>query len=286
MWSGGKDGAFAVARARERGLDVVSLLNIYDAPSDRVRFHATRAEVIAAQAAATGIPLRQVATSWEGFEDAFRAALGQLKADGFAGVIFGDIHLADVRAWYEDRVRAAGLEHVEPVWGEAPSALLRQIVGSGLRAVVTCVELAKLDESWLGRVIDEPFVDAIARTNVDPCGENGEYHSFAFAGPLFRRPFLWSAGERRVDGGFAQIDVIDLAAEIARETVAAWPDLATGTRTARPKSWGALAAHGVTALRSRLERKPTDAERRAIWDALWRAARESRGAGEQPDGDR
>jgi hypothetical protein len=84
-----------------------------------------------------------------------------------------------------------------------------------------------------------------------------------------------------VEGGFAQIDVVDLAAELARETVAAWPDLALGTRTARPKAWGALAAKGVSALRERLERKPTDAERRAIWDALWCAA-----TGKAPDRDR
>lgn len=286
MWSGGKDGAFAAWRARERGLDVALLLNIYDAPSARVRFHATRAEVIAAQAAATGMPLRQVATTWDGFDGAFRGALAGLKAEGFAGVIFGDIHLADVRGWYEDRVRAAGLEHVEPIWGEPPGALLGQIVASGVGAVITCVELANLDETWLGRVIDDSFIDAIARTGVDPCGENGEYHSFAFAGPLFQRPFLWAAGERRVEGGFAQIDVVDLAAEVARDTVAARPDLAVGTRTARPKAWGALAAHGVSALRQRLGRKPTDAERRAIWDALWRAAGSARDSRKESDRDR
>ena len=109
MWSGGKDSAFAVTRARQRGLDVALLLNFYDAESSRVRFHATRADVIAAQAIAIGIALRQVATSWEAFEPAFRASLDQLREEGFAGVIFGDIHLADVRAWYEERVRAAGL---------------------------------------------------------------------------------------------------------------------------------------------------------------------------------
>src|SRR6184192_3497527 len=181
MWSGGKDGAFAVWRGRERGLDVRLLLNFYDAPSRRVRFHATRAEVIAAQAAATSIPLRQIATTWEGFEGAFRGALANLKAEGFDGVIFGDIHLADVRAWYEERVRARGLDHVEPIWGEKPAELVAEFVSSGLRAVVTCVETAKLDESWLGRVIDEAFVRDIAEEAVDPAGENGEYHSFAFS---------------------------------------------------------------------------------------------------------
>src|SRR5437773_12466332 len=95
MWSGGKDGAFAVWRGRERGLDVRLLLNFYDAPSRRVRFHATRAEVIAAQAAATRIPLRQIATTWEDFEGASRGAPANLQAGGFHGVLCGDSHLAD-----------------------------------------------------------------------------------------------------------------------------------------------------------------------------------------------
>src|SRR5436309_3612886 len=167
MWSGGKDGAFAVWRGRERSLDVRLLLNFYDAPSRRVRFHATRAEVIAAQAAATGIPLRQIATTWEDFEGAFRGALANLKAEGFDGVIFGDIHLADVRAWYEERVRAAGLDHVEPIWGEPPAALLAEFVASGSRAVITCCELPKLDASWLGRISDERCVAGIGATCIE-----------------------------------------------------------------------------------------------------------------------
>src|SRR6185369_4232252 len=100
MWSGGKDSALALTRARAQGLEVGALLNFIDGASRRVRFHATRAELIAAQAAAAGIALRQHATSWEEFDRSFRGALQQLVADGFAGLIFGDIHLVDVRAWY------------------------------------------------------------------------------------------------------------------------------------------------------------------------------------------
>jgi diphthamide synthase (EF-2-diphthine--ammonia ligase) len=136
-----------------------------------------------------------------------RLELASLRAEGFTGVVFGDIHLADVRAWYEDRVTAAGLEHVEPIWGQPPQLLLDEFIASGGRAVITCVELAKLDEAWLGRVIDERFASAIANTAADPCGENGEYHSFAFAGPVFKKPLAWIAGERRLDSGFAQLDL-------------------------------------------------------------------------------
>ena len=142
-----------------------------------------------------------------------QAQLLSLRDDGFKGVIFGDIHLADVRAWYEERVTAAGLQHVEPLWGEPPERLLAEFVSSGGRAVVTCVELAMLDESWLGRVIDDRFASQIGSTGVDPCGENGEYHSFAFAGPVFSKPVSWTIGERRLDSGFAQLDLIGTSAQ-------------------------------------------------------------------------
>src|SRR6184192_3148370 len=207
MWSGGKDSALALIRARARGLNVTRLVNFFDPATDRVRFHATRSDVIKAQADAIGIEIRQLGIPWDRYEPAFRELLASLKAEGFAGVAFGDIHLADVRAWYEDRVRAAGLAHVEPIWGEPPAALLAEFVASGSRAVLTCVEKIKLGEAWLGRVIDERFVAEIGATGIDPAGENGEYHSFAFAGPLFRAPLRWRAGARRDDERFAQLDI-------------------------------------------------------------------------------
>ena len=207
MWSGGKDSALALMRARSRGLDVARLLNIYDPATDRVRFHATRRELIQAQADAIGLPVAQFGVAWEGYEPAFRALLAGLKAEGFTGVVFGDIHLADVRAWYENRVRDAGLEHVEPIWGDPPAQLVAEFVASGSRAVITCVDLPKLDASWLGRIVDERFLQDIGRLAVDPAGENGEYHSFTFAGPLFNAPVPWRPGARRDEGDFAQLDL-------------------------------------------------------------------------------
>ncbi len=208
MWSGGKDSTLALDRARKSCVEVARLISFYDAATGRVRFHATRVEMLEAQAAAIGIGLHAIATTWPEMEGALRRELASLRDEGFAGVVFGDIHLADVRAWYEDRVTAAGLEHVEPIWGEPPPALLDEFIASGGRAVLTCVDLARLDESWLGRVIDERFAGEIATAGVDACGENGEYHSFAFAGPVFTEPVSWTAGERREEGGFAQLDLV------------------------------------------------------------------------------
>ena len=207
MWSGGKDSALALLRARASGRHVTRLVNFFDPATERVRFHATRRELIEAQADAIGLEVLQIGVPWEGYEAAFQGMLADLRDEGFAGIAFGDIHLADVRAWFEERVRAAGLEHVEPIWGEPPAALLDEFVASGSRAVITCVETSKLDESWLGRVIDESFAQDIARLPIDPAGENGEYHSFTFAGPLFHEPLRYRTGERRSDGKFAQLDL-------------------------------------------------------------------------------
>jgi uncharacterized protein (TIGR00290 family) len=208
MWSGGKDSALALHRARAQGLPVTRLLNFYDAPTNRVRFHATRIELLRAQAEAAGVSLTAVGTTWPEMEARLGEELRRLRDEGFSGVVLGDIHLADVRAWYEERVTAAGLEHVEPLWAEPPSALLREFVESGGRAVVTCVELARLDQTWLGRLVDQRFLVDIERAGVDACGENGEFHTFAFAGPVFRGPVGWGPGDRHSEGGFLQLDLL------------------------------------------------------------------------------
>jgi diphthine-ammonia ligase len=119
MWSGGKDSAMALDRARRAGLDVQTLLTFYDSASGRIRFHATPIELIREQAAATRVPrLVAVGTAWPEMESALRRELERLRTAGCTGVVLGDIHLADVRAWYEERVTSAGLEHVEPLWGD------------------------------------------------------------------------------------------------------------------------------------------------------------------------
>lgn len=208
MWSGGKDSALALQRAKAAGLDVKLLVNFFDAASRRVRFHATRIDLLEAQAAALGIELRAIGTSWPGMDARLTQELGDLKSGGFKGVIFGDIHLADVRAWYEERVIAAGLEHLEPLWGAASRDLLAEFVQSGGRAVVTCVDQTRLDRSWLGRIIDHRFASEIATTGVDECGENGEFHSFAFSGPTFAKAVSWKLGDERSEGSFIQTDVL------------------------------------------------------------------------------
>lgn len=209
MWSGGKDSALALHRARQAGLEVAELLTFYDVHTRRVRFHATRESVMQEQAMATGIDTwHGLATSWPEMEARFRTELAAMRKRRLRGVVFGDIHLHEVRSWYEQRVQAAGLEHVEPLWGERPGQLLNEFVEMGGRAVVTCIDLATLDQSWLGRSVDRRFVEEVAALGIDPCGENGEFHTFAFDGPMFLRPLRWNRGDTRTDAGFSQLDVI------------------------------------------------------------------------------
>jgi uncharacterized protein (TIGR00290 family) len=205
MWSGGKDIALAVVRARAAGLIVDRFLSFYDPATGRLRFHETPVALLATQAEAAEAELDARAASWSELGTAFRGALAELRAAGYAGLVFGDIHLADVRAWYEDQVREAGLEQVEPIWGEAPIELVDEYVSRGGLAVVTCVDATRLGRDWLGRVTDAAFIRDIAYEPVDAAGENGEYHTFAFGGPPFTSPVLWSVGSRADDGRFDRL---------------------------------------------------------------------------------
>ena len=190
-WSGGKDSMLALDRAVRAGLRVGYLFNIFDGASGRIRFHGVRSELIAAQAEALGLELIQRAAGAAGaddFEDVFLSIVAELTELGVRGALFGNIHLADVRAWYEERTTDVGLEHLEPLWGDPPEELIREFVARGYRGVVVSVDLSRSEEEWVGREIDEEFIsEVVAAPAVDACGEHGEFHSFVYDGPLFRR---------------------------------------------------------------------------------------------------
>jgi uncharacterized protein (TIGR00290 family) len=208
MWSGGKDSSLALWRARQAGLAANRIINFYDMASQRVRFHAFRKEIVVAQADAMGVALTQIGTDAAGYADTFRKMLKDLRKDGFKGVVFGNIHLRDVYEFCAAGSAAAGLEHVEPLWGHAPAELLADFVRSGFTAVVTCCQLEKLGIDWLGREVNQKFLEEIKQVSgVDPCGENGEYHTCVTGGPIFRRALIFCKGETRLSAGFAQVDV-------------------------------------------------------------------------------
>jgi diphthine-ammonia ligase len=185
-FSGGKDSMLALDRAAKQGLDVAYLFNIYEGSSGRVRFHGIRAPLISAQAASLGIPLIHDCTHPDDYETVFLRVLDLLKTMGVGGIIFGNIHLADIRAWYEERTLARGFEHVEPLWEERGEVLAQEVIARGYVPRIVSVDLARAPREWLGRRFDQSLLSEItAHPDLDPAGERGEYHTFVESGPLF-----------------------------------------------------------------------------------------------------
>jgi uncharacterized protein (TIGR00290 family) len=197
-WSGGKDSAMALwVVQREKQLDVRGLLTTISLPYERISMHGVRRELLEAQAAETGLPLFTAEVS-EKTNDAYETAMlevfAKLKSEGVTHVVFGDIFLEDLRAYREQLLAKAGLTGVFPLWKENTAALARRFIASGFRTITCCVNDALLIESWCGKEFDEKFLSELPGT-VDPCGENGEFHTFCFSGPVFKNDVAFSKGE-------------------------------------------------------------------------------------------
>ncbi|HEX9727724.1 MAG TPA: hypothetical protein VGA37_04410 [Gemmatimonadales bacterium] len=212
MSSGGKDCTLALDRARRQGYDVRYLANIYEGLTGRIRFHGLRRELIETQAWATGLEPILDHTHPEDFEPVFQRLLQGLKARGCAGVLFGNIHLADVRAWYEERVIASGLAHIELVWGEPSMELVHEVVERGYHGLVVSVDLSQAAAPFLGRELDADLLTDIGITeDLDPCGERGEFHTFIYDGPEFRHPVPFERGQIVDKEGHRFVDLVPVA---------------------------------------------------------------------------
>lgn len=210
-WSNGKDAAWALHVMRQRDeYEIAGLLTTMNETFDRAAMHSTRREVLEAQAEATGLPLRTVPLPWpcsnEQYEAAMREACAQAVAEGIEVIAFGDLFLEDVRAYREEKLKGTGLEPVFPLWGLPTVALAREMLASGLRARIVCVDPAKLPREFAGRDWDEPVLDAMPE-GCDPCAERGEFHTVAYAGPMFRQPIALVNGEVLERDGFVFADV-------------------------------------------------------------------------------
>lgn len=194
-WSGGKDATLALDRAVRQGLDVRYLFTIHEGTTGFVRFHGVRRELIARQAAALGLELVEGRTHPADFEAELLRILDALRVRGVEAILFGNLHLADVRAWYEERTTARGFRHLEPLWGTPPADAAAELVARGYRARIVSVNLELGRPEWLGRVLDAALLEELRRTEgVDPAGERGEYHTFTYDGPLFRHAVACEAG--------------------------------------------------------------------------------------------
>ena len=198
-WSGGKDSALALYKVRQAGhYDVQTLLTTVSTPCQRISMHGVRTALLERQAAALGLPCLQLLLpempSMATYEQLMGDTLRELQAAGATASIFGDIFLADLRQYREAKLAEVGLEAVFPLWGRPTGELIREFIGLGFRTITTCVNEQYLDRSFVGRVIDEDFLRDLP-AGVDPCGENGEFHTFVFDGPLFSQPIAFEKGE-------------------------------------------------------------------------------------------
>jgi uncharacterized protein (TIGR00290 family) len=210
-WSSGKDSAWSLHVLRQRGeYEVVGLLTTFNQEADRVAMHAVRRELVERQAVATGLPLWQVPLPWpctnKQYESLMAQTCAKAVAEGLYGIAFGDLFLEDVRAYREKRLQDTGLIPIFPVWGLPTQALAREMIASGVRAKLTCVDTAKIDRAFAGREFDEALLAALPE-NADPCGERGEFHSFVYAGPMFDTVLPVSVGSTVVRDGFVFTDL-------------------------------------------------------------------------------
>jgi uncharacterized protein (TIGR00290 family) len=200
-----------------RGQDVQidGLLTTFNGAFDRVAMHAVRRKLVESQANATGLPLRAVDLPWPcsnaDYESLMAAACRRAVDDGVDTIIFGDLFLQDIREYRERMLLGSGLTPLFPLWQIPTPDLAREMIRKGLRARITCVDKKVLDVSFAGREFDAALLSDLP-PGVDPCGENGEFHSFAYDGPMFRHPIPVAAGELRDADGFVFADLLPGAA--------------------------------------------------------------------------
>ena len=213
-WSSGKDSAFALLEAKRSGtVDVVGILTTITETYDRVAMHGVRNSLLDRQVAALGLPCIKIpipnACSNEIYDARMAAAVGQIQSKGVEHIVFGDLFLEDIRAYREERLAKAGMHGVFPLWKRDTRALANEMIATGLVAHLVCVDPTKVDPHFAGRQFDRALLGELPE-EVDPCGENGEFHTVVSAGPMFNAAIPVEVGEVVERDGFVFADVIDV----------------------------------------------------------------------------
>ena len=210
-WSGGKDSSLALWVMREElGVEPAALLTTVTEDFDRVSMHGVRRELVRAQAEAVGLPLVEIgipaACVNEVYEQRMAAALAAPPLAEAQAIAFADLYLEEIRAYREERLTGAGREALFPLWGRDTAALARTFIEAGFEATLVCVDPSQIDPSFAGRAFDEQLLVDLP-PGADPCGENGEFHTFVHAGPIFEAPIAVDVGETVVRDGFVFTDL-------------------------------------------------------------------------------
>ncbi|MGA2769296.1 MAG: ATP-binding protein [Bryobacteraceae bacterium] len=210
-WSSGKDSAWALHVLRRQNVEVEALLTTINEAADRVAMHGVRRTLVEAQSGAAGVALWKVPLPWpctsEDYESRMAEACRRAVAQGFDSIAFGDLYLRDVREYRERQLAGSGLTPLFPLWGIPTAPLAREMIAAGLRARIACVDSTALDGGFAGREFDHALLADLPE-RVDPCGENGEFHTFVCDGPMFRAPVGVETGEVRKIDGFVYADLL------------------------------------------------------------------------------
>jgi uncharacterized protein (TIGR00290 family) len=198
-WGGGKDSALALLEVqKENNYEIIALLTTLSEDYDRISMHGVRRTLLEQQASSLGLPLEKVFlpkdVTNEEYESKMRKVLKSYQNDGVSSVVFGDIFLEDIRRYREDNLSKIGMSGIFPLWKKNTTTLIKDFIDYGFQAIVTCVDSNFLDGGFAGRTLNKNFLSDLP-ASIDPCGENGEFHSFVYDGPIFLKKILFNRGE-------------------------------------------------------------------------------------------
>ena len=209
LWSGGKDSCLACYRAKSKGYDIMGLLNFTTLSEISSLSHGLSAEIIGRQAKMTGMPSFQKAMPKDGYRDEFKRLIEEWKrTKGIEGIVFGDIYLKSHKEWIDNVCQELHVTPVMPIWTKDTAGLMKEFINLGFKAIIVVTRADKLGQEWLGREIDTSLMKKFEEmSDIDPCGENGEFHTFVYDGPLFKGKVNFNKGNKtlRDDRWFLEV---------------------------------------------------------------------------------
>jgi uncharacterized protein (TIGR00290 family) len=196
-FSGGKESCLSLYKAMQnKNIKIKYLLNMINEDGMYSRSHGISSELLKLQADAIGIPIVQRKTSWENYEEEFKKVVSEFKKENISYGIFGDIDLQEHREWVERVCKDLGIKPILPLWKEEREKLITEFIDAGFKAIVVSTRAEILGKEWLGRMIDEKFINSLKKINIDLCGELGEYHTFVYEGPIFKNKVGFDIGKK------------------------------------------------------------------------------------------